>query len=445
MAIPHRYRRFHDKLPDDQRDRAKQDRDRVLYSSAFLRLAGITQVISPTERRVCHNRLTHSLKVGQVARRLAEHLAAEYSQRQLDSVGGINPDVVEAASLAHDLGHPPFGHAAEDAIHESILEIRPGMETFEGNAQSFRVVTKLAVRSEEFEGLDLTRATLNALLKYPWCWRNRKKPNKWGAYQEERKEFDWARRTLASSSRNSRTIEAEVMDTADDISYAVHDLEDFYRAGMVPLDRLVWSDAGTPRLTDEGESFVCGVFKRCHGDLPAPEADLKAVFTDLLANSPVSDPFRGLRVERAALRAFTSSLIGRYIQSAKLRLRSQPDQRLFLPEVYRQEIFMLQQLTWHYMILNPTLSTQQQGQKRLVKELFKFFYDAAFSGEENLLSPRGREMMQPLLDGTYRGSKKSFCARLSADMVSSMTEPEALNVAHRILGVSQGSVFDPFL
>lgn len=448
MTIPKRDDRFHAKLTDDQRDSAKRDRDRILYSSAFLRLAGITQVISPSERRICHNRLTHSLKVAQVARRLAEFLVLKTPEQRVKSVGGINPDVVEAASLAHDLGHPPFGHAAEVALQECFKERLPRSESFEGNAQSFRVVTKLAVRSEDFEGLDLTRATLNALLKYPWCWKNRKKPTKWGAYQEEEKEFRWARRTLSSRATSSQTIEAEIMDTADDISYAVHDLEDFYRAGIVPLDRLVvLSDAGTqkPRLTDEGENFANGVFKRCRNNLPYAKDELKKVFTELLANSPVSDPYRGLRGERAALRAFTSELIGRYIRSAALQHRARPGKRLFLPEEFRQEIFMLQQLTSQYMIYNPALSTQQEGQKRLVKELFRFYYEAAYNHDEALLRPRGREMLKPLTKGVYRGSAKRFCARLAADMVSSMTEHEAQNVAHRILGISQGSAFDQFL
>jgi dGTPase len=445
MAISDREKRFHNKLPDDQRDRAKQDRDRILYSSSFQRLAGITQVISPSERRICHNRLTHSLKVGQVARRLAEYLVSNYKKKEVDSIGGINPDVVEAASLAHDLGHPPFGHAAEIALQECFREILPRSESFEGNAQSFRVVTKLAVRSEDFDGLDLTRATLNALLKYPWSWRNRKKSPKWGVYQEDEMEYNWARRPYSASAKYSRNIEAEIMDTADDISYAVHDLEDFYRAGMVPLDRLLRVDSGNTRLTDDGEEFVSGVFARCKSNLPGPKDQLVMVFTDLLANCWILDPYRGLRGDRAALRAFTSSLIGRYIQSAELRLKTRPGKQLFLPDEYRQEIFMLQQLTWHYMILNPALSIQQKGQKRLIKELFRFFYDAAASGDKTLLPPRGREMMQPLIDGSFRGSEKKFCGRLAADMVSSMTEPEAQNVAHRILGISQGSAFDQFL
>ena len=444
MAIPPRLKRFHDVLPADQRDGPKRDLDRILYSSAFQRLVGITQVISPSERRVCHNRLTHSLKVAQVGRRLAEYILTKYSTGQVRNIGGIDPDVVASAGLAHDLGHPPFGHAAETALQECFRQNCPRTGSFEGNAQSFRVVTRLAVRSDRFDGLDLTRATLNAILKYPWCWQGRKKPTKWGAYEEEEEEFLWARRPLPAGSEKEQTVEAEIMDTADDISYAVHDLEDFYRAGMVPLERLIRRHP-VPQLSDEGTDFVSGVFTRQRGKLPASEDDLRKVFVDLLASSPVSAPYKGLRSERAALRAFTSSLIGRYIQSAELRIGAAPGERLLLPAIYDQEIFMLQQLTWHYMILNPALSTQQQGQKHLIRELFQYFYDAAMSGDETRLPPKGREMMQRLSLGGRARRTKATCTRLASDMVCCMTEPEAQDVAHRILGISPGSAFDRLL
>jgi dGTPase len=430
-------------LPPDQRDHAQQDRDRILYSSAFQRLAGITQVISPTERRVCHNRLTHSLKVAQVARRLAEYLVSSSSNNKLKTVGGIHPDVVEAASLAHDLGHPPFGHAAELALKDSMIKILPLAEPFEGNPQSFRVVTKLAVRSEDFSGLDLTRATLNALLKYPWLWKHRSKPDKWGAYKEDKEAFDWARYPLATKAKAVQTIEAEIMDTADDISYAVHDLEDFYRAGIVPLDRLVLPESDPPRLSEEGDNFVLSVFKRHGAKLPGSPTDLRTAFEYLLANNPVLVPYKGLRGQRAAIRAFTSSLIASYIRSSKLASSSIPGQRLFLPQRSRYEIFMLQELTKHYMILHPSLGTQQVGQRKLVKELFQYFYEAATSGQDALLPPRCREMIEPLVNGTLKGSKKKHCARLAADMVSSLTELEAKDLAHKILGISLGSAFDP--
>jgi dGTPase len=162
-----RNRRVHENPPEDEGDlrtRAQRDRDRLLYSSALRRLAEVTQVVSPGSGFVFHNRLTHTLQVAQVGRRLAERLT-RLQPKEVAASEGLDPDVVEAACLAHDLGHPPFGHIAEEVLNEEA-KLAGG---FEGNAQSFRIVTKLAFRSQKYGGLDLSRASLAAILKYPWA------------------------------------------------------------------------------------------------------------------------------------------------------------------------------------------------------------------------------------------------------------------------------------
>src|SRR5262249_590706 len=157
--------------PEDQREPAQKDRDRILYTSAVRRLAGVTQVVSPQEGHIFHNRLTHSLEVAQIARRLPDPLVRP-SPHLPPKHPAINPRVVESAALAHDLGHPPFGHIAEETLDQLVQDAGVD-EGYEGNAQSFRIVTKLALCGEFFEitgsfteppGLDLTRATLNAVL-----------------------------------------------------------------------------------------------------------------------------------------------------------------------------------------------------------------------------------------------------------------------------------------
>src|SRR5215204_7346409 len=107
----------------ESRTPGQKDRDRILYTSAFRRLAGITQVVAPAEGQVFHNRLTHTLEVAQIGRRLAEKLRQRYSEAFIDGLGGIDEDVVEAASLAHDLGHPPFGHVAEETLNKSLDQL----------------------------------------------------------------------------------------------------------------------------------------------------------------------------------------------------------------------------------------------------------------------------------------------------------------------------------
>ena len=178
----------------------------------------------------------------------------------MNAWGGLDPDVVEAASLAHDLGHPPFGHDGEEVISELLDSC--DRDGFEGNAQSFRIVTRLATHTDNTAaptdevGLNLTRATLNAILKYPWLRSEPGKPrDKWGAYGADRTRFEWAR---SGWSDGLCSLESRLMDWADDVTYAVHDLEDFYRAGLIPLHLLSLNPA-------EGKRFIEAAMARNEG------------------------------------------------------------------------------------------------------------------------------------------------------------------------------------
>src|SRR6266550_9029962 len=137
-----RDQRKHEEDPTtSNRTPAQRDRDRLLYSSGFRRLANVTQVVAADHGYVFHNRLTHALKVAQIGRRLAEKFKFNSDDSALaDRLGGLDPDVVEAAGLAHDLGHPPFGHLAEKELDLLVGEAHGG---FEGNPQSFRILTRL--------------------------------------------------------------------------------------------------------------------------------------------------------------------------------------------------------------------------------------------------------------------------------------------------------------
>src|SRR5689334_16309087 len=146
------------------------DRDRIVASPFFARLAGVTQVISPGgSGLLVHNRLTHSLKVASVARGIVERLCADAEQHALlDKLGGCDPDVVEAAASAHDLGHPPFGHLGERVLDRLARESLGLADGFEGNAQTYRIITALDVCEAAPQGLNLTAAVRTAVAKYPW-------------------------------------------------------------------------------------------------------------------------------------------------------------------------------------------------------------------------------------------------------------------------------------
>jgi dGTPase len=397
------------------------DRDRVLYSSAFRRLAHVSQVISTNVGHVFHNRLTHSLQVGQVGRRVAERINSQREDVRLDV------DIVEAACLAHDLGHPPFGHVAEYELNEIVSNTIDG---FEGNAQSFRIVSKLAFRSPEYEGLNLTRGTLNAILKYPWLHnQNAHKPDKWGAYDSEREEFNFARDQFQNFP-SLPCIEAQVMDWADDVTYSVHDLEDFYRAGKVPLHALADLIDGRERRV-----FFDEVFERRKNStgiwLKESREDLEEAFLDIVAPFNIDEPFNGSRDHRARLRSFTGLLINRYVGGLTIRNENGRWVLVKNPQ-FEKEITMLKELTWHYVINAPSMATYQLGQRKIIKNLFEIFGEAAdWQPDWKVFPQYFRERLQS-------ASTERDRIRIVVDFISGLTEPQAIALHQQVTGNSLG-------
>lgn len=424
------------KKSQDIREPAERDYDRILYSSALRRLGGVTQVVAAHEGHVFHNRLTHSLRVSQLARRLAQKFIRKSPSQVLQAVGGVDQDVAEAAGLAHDLGHPPFGHIAEETLRQCV-EQAGDLNAFEGNAQSFRIVTRLALSSPEVPGLNLTRATLNGLLKYPWTREmGEKEQNKYGLYQSEKPAFDFARKYHTIGDKR-RTAEAEIMDWADDITYAVHDAEDFYRAHLIPLDRLA-------SLNDESERkrFFDGMYER--QDLTKqlgsdPRVELEAAFAKVAESFPISEPYTGTIEQRSRLRYFSSALIGQFLNAIELQQPSNPDQPFVkIARLQRLQVKVLKALTWYYVIYNPALATQQYGQRRIIRELFAIFCDAACSknDERNIIPFAFRDDVQ------HANKDPKAVARIVADLIAGMTEQGLVKLHKRLTGTDMGSVLD---
>jgi dGTPase len=435
-----RYNRFYQRRSEqasvskDFRTPTQRDRDRVLHSSTFRRLASVSQVVDPGEGREFHNRLTHSLKVAQIGRRIAEKLLGKKG-RLCNEYGGIDPDVVETAALCHDLGHPPFGHITEKVL-DKCLTSRGLADGFEGNAQSFRIITKLAIRRDSHAGLNLTRASLNATLKYPWTREPSGKRNKkWGAYSSERDDLEWARE-LSKDRPNSKSLEAEVMDFADDIAYSVHDMEDFYRAGLVPLHELAFSEAARQNFLDR--TYKRWIKENLKEDVQS-EGDFepyREVFNRLVGKFPISEIYIGMREQRAKLRDLTSSLVARYVNGISLRKPSVSKAALIIPENHRYEIAMLKELTWQFVIINPALTTQQYGRERLIEDLFTIYFEAIQNGKINIFPPRVQEEIEE------EEPNQEIHLRLVADTISSMADQEAYRTHGRLMGYSPGSVLD---
>lgn len=435
--------RFFSEASEDHRTRFQRDRDRVLYTSAFHRLAGITQVASADEGHVFHNRLTHTLEVAQVARRIAEKLNKELKS-EVDALGSLDPDVAETCALVHDLGHPPFGHVAEYELNRLMSSKNTKYhdpDGFEGNAQSFRIVTTLALRSYRYDGLNLTRATLNGTLKYPWLRdlssqktknaknaKFEKKRKKWGAYRSEIRQLEWARR-LASPGDESRSLEAQIMDWADDVTYAVHDVSDFFKAGLVPLDRLAMEDGA------ERSNFYHGIFhdKNWIAETEFNQLELEEAFDKLRQLFPIREHYSGTKEHRTGLRIFTAGLIGECVKGVQLDV---PRKLLRIPPKTLKEIAMLKRLTWHYVILRPSLATKQIGQKKIICELFQAFHEAALEDKLEVFPTAYHQLIEQTTTGRER-------TRLVADMIAGMTEQQAISIHRKLTGVNLGSVLDP--
>ena len=278
-----------------------RDRARLLHSSALRRLAAKTQVLSPTVGLdFARNRLTHSLEVAQVGRELAASL-------------GLDPDVVDTACLAHDLGHPPFGHNGERALSEWASDIGG----FEGNAQTLRLLTRIEPKvfgpDGHSYGLNLTRASLDASCKYPWPEAqgipDPSGRSKFGFYADDIAAFEWLR---AGAPDRQRCIEAQVMDLSDDIAYSVHDFEDAVVSGYV--------DVASLGARVDHDELVESMFVWIGGELDHDE--LIAAF-DRLDNLDVwIDTWDGSRAAQGRLKNLTSQLIGRFLGAAVFATRA---------------------------------------------------------------------------------------------------------------------------
>lgn len=421
-----REKRRHKGTATDQRSQFERDRDRLLYSSAFHRLAGITQIVRAGEADVFHTRQQHTIKVAQVGRRLAQKLLKE--QPAEAKLRGLDPEVVEAACLAHDLGHPPFGHIGEHTLDELVS--KHDDEGFEGNAQSFRIMTKLAVRFPDFPGIDMTRATLAACLKYPWFRAKKgKKSKKWSAYSSEKDDFEFAREFHP---HDEKTLEAELMDWSDDVAYSVHDLEDFHRCNALPWqrvfgekDRIIERAAGGAATKAEKAKFAAA-YQRL-------KDFLEGTYSALLTES-----YDGTRLQREQLRRMTSQLIDKYIRGISISRDGSSLRAVEFNQDAVTEIALLKQITRDYIIGSPTLAAQQHGQRRIITDLFNALWD----GHDREL---GYPPFLPIRLRYLAEVANTSRARFVADCIASLSESEAVGLHARLFGAAPGSVLNPIV
>lgn len=212
-------RTYSEELRDREGGAFHRDYTRIMYSAAFRRLQGKMQLLGMRHHQFFRNRLTHSLEVAQIARSIAYHLGYDAEESY----------IVEGAALAHDLGNPPFGHSGEAKLNELFSRIGG----FEGNAQTLRILTTLERKKSHFLGLNLTYRSLFAVLKY--FQKKEDNPYKF-IYQ---KDYEFLDDFIKKYPLNLRTLDVQIIDLADEIAYAAHDLEDGLRANLYSIDEIL--------------------------------------------------------------------------------------------------------------------------------------------------------------------------------------------------------------
>jgi dGTPase len=343
--------RFVNEPPKREGRRAfARDRARVLHSSGLRRLAAKTQVLAPGADDFPRTRLTHTLEVAQIGRELGEAL-------------NTDPDLVETACLAHDLGHPPFGHNGESALHEIAKDIGG----FEGNAQTFRILTRLESKTfhnDKSVGLNLTRASLDAATKYPWGFDG--KDPKFGFYPEDKEIFDWVRKY---SQPEQKTFECQIMDFADDIAYSVHDVEDAIHAGYVNLNQLQSKDV-SGALFDLANNFYGGTFDK----------NLYQEQYNFLISQPYwVKNFDGTQKSLAQLKNMTSNLIGYFAQKAEASTKNHYsnetlkrfEANLVINDNIRAQILILKSIANLFMLQRKGASEGYRNEREIIEKIFE--------------------------------------------------------------------------
>jgi dGTPase len=390
----------------DRRSEFERDRARIIHSAAFRRLQGKTQVFGVYEGDFFRTRLTHSLEVAQIAKGIALNL-------------GVDTDLVEAVCLAHDLGHPPFGHTGEAVLHE-LMRQHGG---FEGNAQTLRVLTCLERKHDAYTGLNLTYQTLDGVLKYKTCLdattlaEASDGPVK-GFYADDRSLVEAIIQYTGTGLQ--RSFECQIMDVADDIAYSVHDLEDSLKAGLLTVADF--------RRLPPGRVVRDANLKLAPKGKPLSETEIHDELWQIADRLETLERAAG----RAARKMLTRDLIYEFASSVAIQSHGQLD--VDLPS--RVRIELLKAFESYHVICNPRVTSLGYKGKEVLRRLFA----ALDQGRESLgLLPEdyGEEYERALMEGNETTRKRVIC-----DFLANMTDSYAMRFYSRLFMPGQGSFYE---
>jgi dGTPase len=391
-----------------------RDRARVLHSSALRRLGAKTQVLSPSGGDFARTRLTHSLEVAQIGREMAIDL-------------GLNADIVDMACLAHDLGHPPFGHNGEKGLNDWAA----GIGGFEGNAQTLRLLTriepKVFLADGTSIGLNLTRASLDATCKYPWsleaAGEMREHSIKFGVYDDDVEIYNWMR---SGAPDRVKSVEAQVMDFSDDVAYSVHDFEDAIVSGYVKLEILA-DPFGEDELLDKISEWNVGVYGK--PELAEALANLRE-----LPNWPTT--FKRTPAMLGSLKNLASDLIGRFVsQTINAVVDTSPAESMVrygaslqVPANIKAEIAVLKGIVSAFLMSHESRRPIYEWQRELLAEL-----------ADALLASNGSNLDVYCTAAWASAKSDKEKRRVVVDQVASLTDQSAITMHNRL--VAKGASF----
>jgi len=377
-----------------------RDRARIIHSFALRRLAAKTQVAVPWATDFPRTRLSHSLECAQVGRELGAAL-------------GADPDLMEGACLAHDIGHPPFGHNGEEALNQ----IAASCGGFEGNAQSIRLLIRLEAKTVlpdgKSIGLNLTRASLDAATKYPWS--RAVNARKFGVYEDDLEIFNWYRSGVESG---KTSMEAQIMDWSDDVAYSVHDLEDSLVSGQVKLDQL---SNDLPKLFKVAQQMYLA---------DITESEMQSALAALQKLSCWPRYYDGTHRSLARLKDLASQLIGRFAQAAEVATQEEYgdadltryNANLVVPRAQRVEVALLKSMAGHYVINASDSQIRYGEQQRLLTELVQAILESAPNTLESFF-----------LQDWQNAQNDQARLRVVIDQVASLTDPGAVALHNRLV------------
>ncbi len=428
--------------PKDHRHPTERDRDRILHSSAFRRLQGKTQVFGIGQADFYRTRLTHSVEVAQIARAIAQNLLCENASLERC----IAPELAEAASLAHDLGHPPFGHAGEQTLDACMREVSRRARLvgkkalrFEGNAQTFHILVAAEPKNPSYPGLNLTRATLAGVLKYPYEQDIR---NDKFIFSSDLPAARWAmegggsilKAKDHSANRLPRTsIACQILDWADDCAYSVHDVEDALQAQFLHP-----GDLDQPRFARR----VFAHYEETQEEEEAPELSLPEVrerLLDLERRILPSEHGDERAQRKAAMRNILNDLITSVsVEACGSGSRADFSWHLIVPDEARILSVICKSVIWEAVITDPRVAAMSTKGREILRDLFQLLMEEVLEKKSVALFPRYyRPIIEECLDGGQMEAGRAVC-----NFLALLTDMDALRLHALLRGSKASSIFD---